>query len=335
MKLQPKQTLQLPPKKAKLHEATPSGDSTDCPLIAIVGPTAVGKTALAVRLCQEFDGEVISADSRQVYRGIDIGTAKPTPEERQQAPHHLIDVVDPDEEFTLAEFQACAYAAIDDVLRRGRLPFLVGGTGQYVRAVLEGWTVPRVPPNWPLRQELHRQAEELGPEALHARLAEVDPQAARKIDSRNVRRVIRALEVYQATGVPISHWQRRQPPPYRVLRIGLTMPRHELYHCIDARVDHMMEAGLLEEVRRLVEQGYGWDLPAMSGLGYAQLGRYLRGEVSLEEAVRLIKHDTRRFVRHQYNWFRLNDPLIHWFDVRTDPFEPICALIRRFLANVV
>jgi len=315
------------------HPVAGDAHPPDKPLVAIVGPTAAGKTALAIRLCQTFDGEVISADSRQVYRGMDIGTAKPTPEERRQVPHHLIDIINPDEEFTLAEFQTRAYAAIDDVLARGRVPFLVGGTGQYIRAVLEGWTVPRVPPNRALRDRLYHEAEEQGPERLHARLVSVDPDAARKIDPRNVRRVIRALEVYEATGAPISYWQRREPPPYCILRIGLTMPREALYQRIDARVDRMMAAGLLAEVQHLVRSGYSLDLPAMSGLGYAQLGQYLRGEVSLEEAVRLIKRDTRRFVRHQYNWFRLNDPRIHWFDARADPYDAVSELVRTFLAK--
>ena len=302
-----------------------------CVLIVIVGPTAVGKTRLSLRLAQEFDGEIISADSRQVYRGMDIGTAKPTPEERRHVPHHLIDIITPDETFTLAQYQELACQAIDDVLARGKVPFLVGGTGQYVRAVVEGWGIPRVPPNEELRAELYRQAEREGPWALHDRLREVDPAAAGRIDPTNVRRVVRALEVYLETGRPISELQRKKPPPYRILQIGLTMERQELYRRIDERVDRMIEAGLVEEVRELVEQGYGYELPAMSGLGYQQIGMYLRGLVSLEEAIQLIKRHTRRFVRHQYNWFRLDDTSIHWFDVLRDPYGEIRELVASFL----
>jgi tRNA dimethylallyltransferase len=264
---------------------------------------------------------------------MDIGTDKPTSEERQRVPHHLVDIVNPDEEFTLAQYQSMAYAAIDDVLARGRVPLLVGGTGLYMKAVVEGWSIPRVRPNEALRAELYREAESKGGETLHARLRRVDPIAAEKIDPRNVRRVVRALEVYLETGRPISELQRRRPPPYRVLQIGLTMERAALYQRIDRRVDRMIERGLVEEVRGLVEQGYGYELPAMSGLGYRQVGCYLRGEISLEEAIRLIKRDTRRFVRQQSNWFRLDDEGIHWFQALDDPYERIKGIILQFLTS--
>jgi tRNA dimethylallyltransferase len=283
-------------------------------LLVIVGPTAVGKTALSLRLAQDFEGEIISADSRQIYRGLDIGTDKPSPEQQTLFPHHLLDVVNPDEVLTLAEFQERAYAAIDAVHGRNRLPLLVGGTGQWVWAVVEGWGIPRVPPDPDLRAKLEARAEAIGAEALHAELVAVDPQAAQRLDPRNVRRVIRALEVYQKTGIPISQHQHKSPPPYNILLIGLTMSRERLYERIDRRIDRMMERGLLAEVERLVEADYGWDLPAMSCLGYQQIGQYLQGEVSLEEAVALIKKETRRFVRQQYNWFRLDDPRIQWFE---------------------
>jgi tRNA dimethylallyltransferase len=303
------------------------------PLTAVVGPTAVGKTATAIRLCGDFQGEVISADSRQIYRYLDIGTAKPTPDEQATAIHHLIDVVDPDQVLGLAEFQEMAYAAINDVLSQGRVPFLVGGTGQWVKGVIEGWGVPRVSPDYALRAELKAEADRVGPHTLHARLAEVDPDAAAKIDYRNLRRVIRALEVYLKTGIPISRHQRAQPPPYRILQIGLTMPREMLYARLDVRVERMLEEGLLDEVRGLVDQGYGLELPAMSGLGYRQIGQHLVGEISLDEAVRLIKKETRRFVRQQYNWFRLDDPTIHWFDVSGEFYDALRKLIDEFLTS--
>jgi tRNA dimethylallyltransferase len=303
------------------------------PLIVVVGPTAVGKTATAIRLCSDFRGEVISADSRQIYRGLDIGTAKPTPEEQAAAAHHLIDVVDPDEVLGLAEYQALAYLAIDDVLARGRVPFLVGGTGQWVKGVVEGWGVPHVAPDHSLRAELKAAADRRGPLSLHTRLAEVDPDAAARIDPRNTRRVIRALEVYLKTGVPISEQQRSQAPPYRILMVGLTMPRELLYARIDERVERMLDKGLLAEVARLVAQGYSLDLTAMSGLGYRQIGQHLAGEISLHEAIRLIKKETRRLVRQQSNWFRLDDPAIHWFDVSGEFYGGVRDLIAEFLAK--
>jgi len=307
------------------------GSEIQSALVVIVGPTAVGKTRLALRLAGQLGAEIVSADSRQVYRGMDIGTDKPTAEERQRVPHHLVDIVDPDEEFTLARYQDMAYAAVEDVLARGRLPLLVGGTGLYIKAVAEGWSIPRVRPNEALRTELYREAKVEGGVALHARLRQVDPVAAEKIDPRNVRRVIRALEVYLETGRPISELQRRRPSPYRVLQIGLTMERAALYRRIDQRVDRMIGRGLVEEVRGLVEQGCGYELPAMSGLGYRQVGCYLRGEINLEEAIRLIKRDTRRFVRQQYNWFRLDDEGIRWFQALDDPYERIRGVILQFL----
>jgi tRNA dimethylallyltransferase len=284
------------------------------PLIALVGPTAVGKTALALRLADELALEVVSADSRQVYRHMDIGTAKPTAPEQAHVKHHLVDVVDPDEPFTLAQYQQMAYAAINDIHDRKRLPLLVGGTGLYVKAVLEGLSIPHVEPNAHLREELLNEAATNGYQALHNRLREVDPVAAERIDARNVRRVVRALEVCYLLGQPISSVQRATPPPYRILRLGLAMPREHLYQRIDERVERMMAAGLVEEVRSLVARGYDYSLPAMSGLGYRQMGMYLRGEASLDEAVALIKRHTRRFVRQQANWFRSDDPIILWFD---------------------
>ncbi|MFC1975158.1 tRNA (adenosine(37)-N6)-dimethylallyltransferase MiaA [Chloroflexota bacterium] len=299
------------------------------PLIAIVGPTAAGKTALSLHLAQDFDGEIISADSRQIYRGLDIGTDKPTPEQLALAPHHLVDVVDPGDVLTLADFQEQTYATINAIHARDRLPLLVGGTGQWVWAVIEGWGIPRVPPDPVLRAELEVEAKAIGPEAFHAQLAAVDPQAAQKLDPRNVRRVIRALEVYRKTGIPISRHQQKSSPPYHILLIGLTRPRQQLYERIDQRIDRMMEQGLLVEIEGLVEAGYGWNLPAMSGLGYRQIGQYLQGEISLAEAVALIKKETRRFVRQQYNWFRLDDSRIHWFEVGEGTNEEVYGQVKR------
>lgn len=296
-------------------------------LVVIVGPTAVGKTDVAIWLAQRLaagpGAEIVSADSRQVYRYMDIGTAKPTPAEQAAARHHLIDIVDPDEPFTLAQYQALAYATIADIAQRGRLPLLVGGTGLYIRAVVEGLTIPAVPPDPTLRQRLFAEAEEIGAAAFHARLRAVDPVAAERLDPRNVRRVVRAWEVYLKTGQPISAQQKRQPPPYRIVMIGLTLPRAALYARVDRRVDAMIAAGLVEEVRGLVARGYGYELPSMSGLGYQQIGYYLQGQITLDEAVALIKKHTRGFIRHQYNWFRPSDGRIRWFDLSQATYDEV------------
>ena len=309
-----------------------SEDTRLPPLVVIVGPTAVGKTDLSVHLAQAVSGEVVSADSRQVYRGMDIGTAKATREEQGRAPHHLIDVVDPDQTLGLAQFQELATAAIADITARGRVPFLVGGTGQYVMAVVEGWKVPRVPPDEVLRRELYRQAEEEGAGALHTRLRALDPDAAGRIDARNVRRVVRALEVCLLTGEPISEQQGKSPPPYRILILGLSLPRAELYRRIDDRVERMIDARLEDEVRGLVAAGYGFDLPAMSGVGYGQFEPYLAGEATLDNVVSEIKRATRRFVRHQANWFRPGDERIHWLEADGNPHQAALALLRPFLS---
>ena len=281
----------------------------DQTLVVLLGQTAVGKTALSLKLAQALNGEIISADSRLFYRGMDIGTAKPSPAEQAQATHHLIDLCHPDETITLGDYQRRAYQTINAVLANGRLPILVGGTGQYVKAVVEGWGIPKVPPQPKLRDAL---AQLPGPE-LARWLAALDPEAAQKHDPRNLRRIIRALEVTLVAGRPISELQRKTPPPYHICQIGLTRPREELYTRIDARVMQMMANGLLEELKTLRDLGYGRSLPSMSGLGYRQLWAYLDGEMSLEEAVERIKFETHRFARHQANWFSQDDPAITWF----------------------
>lgn len=290
---------------------------------------------MALALAERIGAEIISADSRQVYRYMDIGTAKPAPEERRRVPHHLVDVVDPDEEFTVAHYRAQAIQAIEDVLQRGRLPLLVGGSGLYVRAVTGGLSVPAVPPDTAFRRALQERVEVEGGEALHRELAAVDAAAAVRIDPRNTRRVIRALEVWQATGRRFSEQQGASAPAFEVRKVGLTCARDLLYRRIDARVDAMMQAGLLDEVRGLVARGYGWDLPAMSGIGYRQLGQYLRGELSLEAAIQRIKYETHRYARQQYTWFSLEDPSIRWFYVIGNHMEVVEVLARELVAGEV
>lgn len=297
-------------------------------LLVLVGPTAVGKTALSLALAETLNGEIVSADSRQIYRGLDIGADKVSAADRARVPHHLLDVVAPDEVLTLAQYQRAACAAIQDIQARGRLPILVGGTGLYVRAVADGLGIPEVPPNPALRAELEAFAATHGAQALHARLSTLDPTAAAAIDYRNVRRVIRALEVCLETGQPISRLQAATPPPYPVQRIGLTRPRPALYARIDQRVDEMVTRGLLAETEALLAAGYTADLPAMTGLGYRQMIQYVQGEVSFDEAVAAIKQQTRRFVHQQYTWFRLDDPKITWFDLDSVPPDAVLAAVR-------
>jgi tRNA dimethylallyltransferase len=298
--------------------------------VALLGPTAVGKTAAALALAPRFNAEIVSADSRQIYRGMTVGTAKATPAERALVPHHLLDIRDPDEPFSLADYLALATAAIAGIHARGRLPLLVGGTAQYIYALLEGWQAPPVPPQPALRVRLAAR----GAAALHARLQQVDPAAAAKIGPHNLRRLVRALEVYEVTGRPISALQARQPPPYRTLRLGLTLPRAALYARVDARVDAQLRGGLVEEVRALLAAGYPPDLPAFKSMGYLEIIRYLQGECSLEEARRQIMVNTHRYVRHQETWLR-RDPSIIWVDA-TDAAAAqarLAALIDAFLTG--
>jgi tRNA dimethylallyltransferase len=265
-----------------------------------------------------FDGEIVGADSRQVYRYMDIGTAKPSEEDRRIVRHHLIDIIDPDDNFGLAEYQRLAYQAINGILERKRLPFLVGGTGQYIKAITEGWDIPKVAPDIDLRNALEKRARTGGGEALYNELLELDPEAAKKIDKRNTRRVIRALEVSKTSGSAFSKLRGKNTPPYEIITVGLTAERKELYRRTDARVDRMIESGLVDEVKKLIAMGYRVDLPSMSGIGYRQIGKYLDGEMELNAASDNIKVETHRFIRHQYNWFRLSDKNIKWFDVE-DP----------------
>jgi tRNA dimethylallyltransferase len=306
----------------RMSSDRPSASAAAIPLLALVGPTASGKTALALalaeRLREVIGCEIVSADSRQIYRLMDIATAKPTLDERARLPHHLLDVVWPDEPYTLAQYQAAATAAIAGVWARGRLPLLVGGTGLYVRAVVENFVIPAVAPVPELRAALEAEAAAQGPAALHARLATLDPAAAARISPANVRRVVRALEVCLVTGRPFSTQQRVGATPYRTLLMGLTMERSALYARANDRVDAMLIAGLVEETQGLVARGYTWELPSMSSLGYREAGLYLRGEATLEAAVMRLKTATHAYIRRQLTWFR-PDTRITWLDATPPP----------------
>ena len=284
-----------------------------------------------MKLSAHLDGEIVSADSRKVYRKMDIGTAKPSVEDRSATPHHLIDVVEPDEPYSLALFLEQAASSIDRIHSRGRLPILDGGTGQYVRALLEGWQVPAVPPDPLLRRRLEDRARFEGARALHRELARTDPAVAARVDHRNVRRVVRALEV-SLLGDRLSCGPRTTAARYRTLTLGLTRSRAALYQRIDDRVDSMVASGWVDEVRDLIDMGYSPDLPSMSGVGYGELAMHLAGRLPLEEAVQRTKYRTHRFARSQYAWFRPDDPEIRWFDTAkgyADPLDTACEWLRR------
>ncbi|MCG0276270.1 MAG: tRNA (adenosine(37)-N6)-dimethylallyltransferase MiaA [Thermosediminibacteraceae bacterium] len=302
-------------------------------LVAIVGPTAVGKTEIAVEVALKLDGEIISADSMQIYRYMDIGTAKPTIDERKGVPHHMIDIIDPDEDFSVAEFKAMAEKCIADIHARGKLPILSGGTGLYVNAVCYGYTFPSFEKDENLRNQLKIEAEKYGKEFLYNKLKQVDPKAAEKIHPNNLRRVIRALEVYIKTGVPFSYFEeltKKRGSPYDLLIFGLTRPREELYERINKRVLAMIEKGLVDEVKRLLEMGYTKELNSMQGLGYRQVIDYLEGQITLDEAIYLICRDTRRYAKRQYTWFR-KDKNIIWLDVSKEGKEKIIENIINFV----
>ncbi|MBO8167654.1 MAG: tRNA (adenosine(37)-N6)-dimethylallyltransferase MiaA [Thermoanaerobacteraceae bacterium] len=314
------------------------------PLAVIVGPTAVGKSAAAVEVADKLNGEIISADSMQVYRGMDIGTAKVTREDMisssgKYIPHHMIDIVDPTENYSVAHFQKDARRLITQINGKGKLPILVGGTGLYVQAVIDPYEFSEEAGNFNIRQELKEKAARVGYEKMYELLRKIDPLAAEKIHPNDKKRIIRALEYYYSTGKIISEkWQQAQKSLYKLTMVGLTMKRDLLYQRINARVDKMLEQGLVAEVQQLLDQGVKPQMNAMQGLGYKQIAAYCLGEISLREAIRRLKRDTRRFAKRQLTWFR-RDKRIYWIDVsnldQQEVVQEMTAYISRSLRKIV
>jgi len=306
---------------------------TMAPLIVILGPTAVGKTEISISVAEKIGGEIISADSRLFYRGMDIGTAKPSREQLSSVPHHLVDVANPDEEWSLVRFSSAVELILKDIQNRGKIPFLVGGTGQYIMAIVEGWIPPPRIDDESFREDLERFAQERGADALHQRLASVDSESAERIHPSNLRRVIRALEIFEATGVRASQQRVKSPPAYQVLEIGLHLPREVLYQRIDDRIDNMIENGLVEEVQELLRLGYSSELPSMSAIGYKQIAGVLRNKASIQEAVSEMRRLTRQYVRRQANWFKQDDPNIYWFLADESAVDSIIQLVSSFIVD--
>jgi tRNA dimethylallyltransferase len=315
------------------------------PLLVLIGPTAVGKTALSLKIAKAADAEIISGDSMQVYRGMDIGTAKLPPEEREGISHHLIDILDPREPFSVSQFQRLCMEKIEEIRKRGKLPFIVGGTGLYIESVCYGYSFEGDGGNEAFRERMKQFALEHGPEALHARLAALDPVAASRLHANDLKRVIRALEVIEATGRPFSEIQSQRrkdqkESPFNLCLIGLTMDRQLLYRRIDQRVDEMIEQGLVEEVEALLKAGVPRTAVSMQGLGYKEIAAYLCGETDLASAIEQLKRDTRRFAKRQLSWFRgMKD--INWFETdggaekNHNLFKSICDIIAgKFLMNL-
>lgn len=304
-------------------------------LIVLIGPTAVGKTAVGIELAKLLNGEVISGDSMQVYRDMDIGTAKPTRGEMQGIPHHMIDIIDPDSEFTVAIFQRMVERHIAEIAARGKIPLLVGGTGLYVRSVTDRHSFTSFAVDQEFRTGLLSEAATEGNQALHSRLAAVDPAAASRIHPNDVRRVVRALEVFHFTGRPISDFQQadqlaNNSPKYNLFMYGLSLNREKLYQRINLRVEEMVSRGLVEEVQNLLAHGFGPNLVSMKGLGYKEIIGYLNGEYDLPEAIRLLQRNTRHFAKRQLTWFA-REPRIVWLDVENyqSPAEIAKEILQR------
>lgn len=303
-------------------------------VLVLVGPTAVGKTELAIRLAEKLEGEIVSADSRLLYRGMDIGTAKPTKNEMARAQHHMIDLAEPNDIWSLATFQQKMLATIEDIQSRGKLPIVAGGTGQYIRSLMEGWIIPTVLPDPRLREVLEQFGREIGAAELHRRLSLIDPNASAKMDANNLRRSIRALEVIFTTGELFSTQKDKQPPDLDFKIIGLSRPREELYSRVDLRIEAMFETGFVDEVKNLLDKGYNHDLPTLSAIGYREVIQFLNGDITLEETKVQMRKKTREFIRRQANWFKPNDPNIEWHAMTPDPLDEVMQSILSWQAGI-
>jgi tRNA dimethylallyltransferase len=297
------------------------------PLIVFLGPTASGKTDAAIAVTQKVNGEIISCDSRLFYRGMDIGTAKPSPAQLATVPHHLIDIADPDQPISLAVYQEMCIEIIERLHSQDKIPVLVGGTGQYLRAITEAWNIPEQEPDNRIRGVLEKITEDEGKDGLFRYLEILDPEASLSIDKRNIRRVVRALEVIYMTGYRFSKLKSKGNNPYKLIQIGFKWSREELYRRVDLRIDNMFTDGLIQEVAGLLQKGYTTNLPGMSAIGYNEVALYLTGKLTLEETIMLIKRKTRQFVRRQANWFKPDDPEIHWFDPDEDVIDRVLKMI--------
>ncbi len=318
--------------EAKTDDAAVSKGVPHRPIIVIVGPTASGKSALALRLAQQFGGEIVGADSRHVYRGLDVGTGKETVDERASVKHHMVDVVDPDAPWSLAIYQRLARAAIENVRARGAIPLVVGGTGLYIQSVTDGLLIPEVAPQPDLRKSMHDQVDHEGPNVLFDELTKRDPEAARFIDGRNVRRVIRALEVIEMTGQPFSSFRRKVPLLPPPLVIGISAMRQLLHQYADRRIETMFAGGFVEEVARL-EARYDFALPAFSAVGYREVMAFVRGNMSLNETKERVKRATHQYQRRQLTWFRRTEG-VAWLDadavdIATHAERLVCDFLRR------
>ncbi|NLK42886.1 MAG: tRNA (adenosine(37)-N6)-dimethylallyltransferase MiaA [Tissierellia bacterium] len=296
-------------------------------LLIIIGPTAIGKTSVSIGLAKKLNGEIISADSMQIYKYMDIGTAKVTPEEMEGIPHYLIDIVYPDEEYTVADYKMNAEELITDINNRNRLPIVVGGTGLYINSLVYDLNFTQVPPNEDIRNRLENLANKFGNEHIHKMLEEVDKESFNRINVMDRKRIIRALEIYEVTGKPMSKQSNNFRKPidkYNLQMIGLNMDREKLYERINLRVEKMIEAGLIEEVSNLLRMGYHKNLVSMQGIGYKEIIRYLEGETSLDESIELIKRGSRNYAKRQLTWFK-RDNRIEWINV--DEFSKMDQLI--------
>ncbi|WP_028782867.1 tRNA (adenosine(37)-N6)-dimethylallyltransferase MiaA [Thalassobacillus devorans] len=304
-------------------------------VVSVVGPTAVGKTKLGVEIAKRFNGEVISGDSMQIYRGMDIGTAKVSQEEMDGIPHHMIDIKNPDESFSVAEFQERVAAAIKEISSRGKLPVIVGGTGLYIQSVLYDFNFSEKKRSVEITERLEAELQEKGKKALHQRLAEIDPEQSEKIHPNNERRLIRALEIYESTGMTMSEYQQNQSEesPYRPILVGLEMDREQLYERINQRVDMMMEEGLLEEVRSFYESGLEGS-QSMKAIGYKEFIPFFKGEYDIERAVELLKRNSRRYAKRQYTYFR-NKMDVHWYPVSVQNYGEKFQIILSDLAGMI